>query len=749
MTTWPTAPRSAAIPGPVDETQLDDPEGEIVDAHLEGATPLREIAGSRRPVIHRALRHPTTAPGHLADWADRHDLWFHALRFWWLYWAKLAFRAPVTVSKAVSWAFWVILDVEGYQDLKRLRQGAKDKLHPEGAVAKAKAARRWQLAARAGTGLLIVVVAWSQVSHWAAKVPLWALAAGLYVGLPALGWPSRPLDEAGRAKIAGRRTRAVYEQQIRADRIVEALAGLGIAKLTRAIEATDGQAVGFLGEVHRTRNDIGIEVDVILPVSAKAVIRRAEEFAAALQVPQSTVFLSHIPDSPANFLHVFIAFDPIAKREPKPWRYLRKGEWTNFFEPVEIGEDEQGNPVFITLFEAAILIGAMPGAGKTWTQRVIALACALDVRTELHVWNYKGGADWRAFEKIAHAYGSSARVDDIAPMMLADFKALRKEIERRQDAIEAAFPRFHSEKLTDQMAMVRELGLHPIAVFVDEIHWANLSAKWGALFKESEEDFVRRGRACGILFCGSTQKPSSLSIPTDMRDNVSHRIGLRMLAQTANDMVFGTGAWKLGIRTNTFPRKARGMALVLGEEDEPTICRVPPVSGDQCADLVERIYERKVREGWLSGMAAGQSLIPDDETSASTLEDLIGSWPVDGLSDRADKRKRRITTEAAVELLAARDATRYGGWSTGQLTMELGKFRLSTDPKHIDAATGTKRGIDYAELLDALDAWVLEQQALAEAANDPEPVSSGVWAVVDDDPDEGFSDDDEADDDDD
>src|SRR3954447_6478357 len=50
-----------------------------------------------------------------------------------------------------------------------------------------------------------------------------------------------------------------------------------------------------------------------------------------------------------------------------------------------------------------MLIGSLPGAGKTASLRCVLLGCALDPTVELHVWELKGSGDLETYNLLHDA----------------------------------------------------------------------------------------------------------------------------------------------------------------------------------------------------------------------------------------------------------------------------------------------------------------------------------------------------------
>lgn len=72
--------------------------------------------------------------------------------------------------------------------------------------------------------------------------------------------------------------------------------------------------------------------------------------------------------------------------------------------PVPFGRDARGRRVALPLVWTSLLVGAIPRQGKTFATRLPAAGLILDPYTRLHVYDGKGGKDWKAAEAVAHRF---------------------------------------------------------------------------------------------------------------------------------------------------------------------------------------------------------------------------------------------------------------------------------------------------------------------------------------------------------
>ena len=127
-------------------------------------------------------------------------------------------------------------------------------------------------------------------------------------------------------------------------------------------------------------------------------------------------------------------------------------------------------------------------------------------------------------------------------------------------------------KVTDELASDPRLGLHPIAIAIDECQKGFEHPLYGKEIEAICEDIVRRGPAVGMLILLATQRPDAASVPPNISANAVLRWCLKVIGQVANDMVMGTSAHRTGIRATMFGFDDKGVCYFGGEGSGPRSC---------------------------------------------------------------------------------------------------------------------------------------------------------------------------------
>src|SRR5690606_29290672 len=124
--------------------------------------------------------------------------------------------------------------------------------------------------------------------------------------------------------------------------------------------------------------------------------------------------------------------DP-SKARRRIWPLLKDGH-VDLFGDFPFGFDPRGRVVSLNLMYTNMLIGGVPGSGKTSAVLVIALAAALDPQCELWVYELKGSGDLEPVRSVAHRYVSGDDDEDCRAALDA-LRALEQEMNRRKDII--------------------------------------------------------------------------------------------------------------------------------------------------------------------------------------------------------------------------------------------------------------------------------------------------------------------------
>src|SRR5690606_23865176 len=119
-------------------------------------------------------------------------------------------------------------------------------------------------------------------------------------------------------------------------------------------------------------------------VEAVTVVAARGRLSSALRLPLDQVWPAVGPDHEGQ-LDLWVGFQPTSKMKAPRWGLTSGDARTSIFEPFAIGTDQRQRPVSTSLFARNFLIGGVPGSGKSYAARVLALGAALDPTVELRI----------------------------------------------------------------------------------------------------------------------------------------------------------------------------------------------------------------------------------------------------------------------------------------------------------------------------------------------------------------------------
>jgi len=504
-----------------------------------------------------------------------------------------------------------------------------------------------------------------------AYLPLLWLPIGL-IAVPLLAWLGRPADK----PILDSAVVPSHLEPLSRDLIVRALGTLGIGELNKALAKDPEHAVVFIDPITRDGDGWLARIDLAHGVTAAQVSEKREELASALRRSIGCVWPETIRKRHPGALSLYVGDEDMTTAEQPAWPLAKRGA-ADIFQPQVLATDPRGRRVSVTLMFASVVIGAIPRMGKTVLLRLLLLICALDIRVEIHAYDLKGTGDLSPLRQVAHRYRAGDEDEDIE-YLLADLRALRKELRRRtrviRDLAENDYARCPESKVTPELASDKRLGLHPIAIALDECQRAFEHPQYGGEIEDIATDIVKRGPALAILLMLATQRPDAKSIPPPIKANAVLRMCLKVMGWRENDMVLGDGMNKAGISAVMFSREDLGVFYLAGEGVAPQIARGQNIDGPAAKAIVARARTMREHAGRLTGYAAGMDQAPEEARSfAADVLAVFGAdknlWSetiADRLSESIPQVYADITKDAVASQLRALGVTVKNVRETGK-----------------------------------------------------------------------------------
>ncbi|WP_282703232.1 FtsK/SpoIIIE domain-containing protein [Streptomyces sp. CC219B] len=664
-----------AEPRPVDPPQQAPPEGTWIaekQAYLADAPPVIP------PALRRWDAFKTTARWTISYYA--HVTGFHTLRAP-VYLTRLLLRSPRGAGRLlIRWGRWVAdtdarpveakaaasADVEAWLALSREHSR---RVRPR---------RIASLAVATATGITTLTAAF--------LVPGWTLSA--YVTAAALvGVAGKKHD--GKPLI----TRYVATNVMRrldSTEVFDALAAIGI-------EGKKGKrGVEFASEVMRDGPGWRAEVDLPPGVEATAVLEKRAALAAAMRRPISTVWPEADRSAHPGRLVLWVAQRDPAKAGRKLWPLMKDGQ-SDVYQPLPFGFDPRGNLVEITLMYSNLLVGGIPGSGKTSCALAIVLGVALDPTAELWIYELKGSGDLDSVKPVCHRYVSGDEDEDLEAA-LAGMRSGIAEYQRR-----AAFVRSlpasevpEGRKVTRALAeKYPEMDLGPRVIVIDEVQELFTHDDYKDEATALATRLIKKARAYGIILILLTQNPDAPSLPTSVSSSVGTRLCLAVMDWRANNNVLGTGAYDRGLRATDISIDEQGTGI-LARGREGTTVRAAFIKQTEADDIAKRALALRMAAGTLSGQSVGAQVAEQDVETI--LDHLRAIWP-DGVET--------VHSHRLVEALAAYRADLYKPWTemdaagaSTALSAALKPFKVSTRQLTIRDCCGGAKGLRHTDIAE-------------------------------------------------
>lgn len=605
-----------------------------------------------------------------------HILAFHALRSP-VYAARLVYRAPRGLFRTLAGFLRWVRDAESIP--LRAAEAQRENTGEWLRLSRQRDQRvRWRglctfVASPFVIGLGVDLACFQSPAVQAGAAAAAVLVFGL-VGAPA----DRPL--ATRAVVKAR------DMKLTSDIVIRAMASIGISQITNEVNrGRDG--VQFPSPIVREGPGWRADMDLPLGVTVADVVARRSRLASGLRRPIGCVWPAGDPREHEGRLVLWVGDRDLSKAGFVKWQ-LAKAARHDVFKGNPFGIDPRGREQSVPMIQHNILIGSLPGQGKTGAVRVLACGAALDPTVELWLHELKGTGDLDALEQCAHRFVSGIDDDSIA-YAARSLRLLRDEVMRRAAAMKK-LPRdlCPDKRVTREIANKRSLKLWPLVAVFDECQNLFAHPTYGKQAGEDAEFVIKLGRALGVVLVLATQRPDKDSLPTGVSGNVSIRFCLKVAGQVENDMILGTSAYKNGIRATIFrPEDDAGNGYLVGATATPTVVRVAYLNNPATAEIGERARKLRQAAGTLSGHALGQDTGDTRGPGYDLLADILAVVPED---------EPRVWNERIAGRLAELRPTVYAGWKGENVTTALKPYGIQTrDVAGFtdDGTRTTRRGI--------------------------------------------------------
>ncbi|MDA8264950.1 MAG: FtsK/SpoIIIE domain-containing protein [Actinomycetota bacterium] len=245
----------------------------------------------------------------------------------------------------------------------------------------------------------------------------------------------------------------------------------------------------------------------------------------------------------------------------------------NLWEPIEIGLDEDGQAVLLSLAEHNFLVGGVPRAGKSGLLQQMAAWTALDPKAALYCLDAKV-VELARWAPVAAGF-AGADVGE-ALRVLATLDA---EMQRRYSHL----VEHGARKVTEQDGFALQI------LIIDELMvYLTADKQQSNEFAALLRRLVALGRAAGIVCVIATQKPGTDVVPSAIRDNMADRVAFRTTTRDASDTILGAGWAARGYSAADLDASSPGVCWLLAEGSLPKKVRCFYLDDETLDSIVAR-----------------------------------------------------------------------------------------------------------------------------------------------------------------
>jgi S-DNA-T family DNA segregation ATPase FtsK/SpoIIIE len=237
------------------------------------------------------------------------------------------------------------------------------------------------------------------------------------------------------------------------------------------------------------------------------------------------------------------------------------GPTLSMFDPIYVGINEFGHPVYIRVIYKNLLAAGQPGGGKSGLMNTLTAHAALSARSRLVLFDGKQ-VELGMWDDIADEF-----VGPDLDHAIITLKRLQRVMDNRYAWLTA-----HRR---------REIrpgdGINVITIVIDEI--ALYSTVLGTKAQQEEfitlfRDLVARGRAAAMPVIAATQRPSVDIIPKSLRDLFGYRAAFRCTSTGSSDIILGDNLSAAGFTATDIAPSNPGECQLIAEGGLPERIKV-------------------------------------------------------------------------------------------------------------------------------------------------------------------------------
>ena len=248
------------------------------------------------------------------------------------------------------------------------------------------------------------------------------------------------------------------------------------------------------------------------------------------------------------------------------------GPMLSMFDPIYVGIDEFGHPVYIKVIYKNLLAAGEPGGGKSGLMNTLTAHAALSALARLVLFDGKQ-VELGLWDDIADEF-----VGPDLDHAITTLRRLQRVMDNRYEWLTAY--RRREIRASD--------GITVITIVFDEI--ALFSTVLGSKAQQDEfitllRDLVARGRAAAMPVIAATQRPSIDIIPKSLRDLFGYRAAFRCTSDGSSDIILGDNWASRGYSAAELPPANQGLCYLIAEGGIPARVKVDYLTDDDITGL--------------------------------------------------------------------------------------------------------------------------------------------------------------------
>lgn len=250
------------------------------------------------------------------------------------------------------------------------------------------------------------------------------------------------------------------------------------------------------------------------------------------------------------------------------------GPLLSMYDPIYVGMDEFGEPVYLSLIYKNLLAAGEPGGGKSGLLNIMAAYGALAANTRLVLFDGKY-VELGFYADVADKFVGPDLDDAITTLL-----RLQKVMDNRYAWLNAKKRRKVTE--TDNMSVILTI-IDEIALYSATLGTEQQQKQFVALLR----DLVARGRAAAMPVVAATQRPSVDIIPKSLRDIFGYRAAFRCTSTGSSDIILGDGWSGAGFSATTIDPTNQGVSLLIAEGGVPRLIKTSYLNDRQILAIAD------------------------------------------------------------------------------------------------------------------------------------------------------------------